>query len=94
MLHNESSKSLLKDYLDYFKAYDYVIKVDVVKIILNKIDDLKSDDIELDDKMYRWKGYLQDKTHQSIKYDKAWNANKKIAFPDMFNADENVAGVL
>ena len=31
---------LLED-LDYFKTYDYVIKADVVKIIVNKIDDLK-----------------------------------------------------
>jgi hypothetical protein len=37
----------VKDDLDYFKAYDYVIKVDVVKIIINKIDDLKSDDTSI-----------------------------------------------
>ena len=65
----------VKEDLDYFKTYDYVIKADVVKIIVNKIDDLKSDDIELDDKTYRWKGVFKDK-HQVIKYDKAWNANK------------------
>ena len=36
----------VKEDLDYFKTYDYVIKADVVKIIVNKIDDLKSGDIE------------------------------------------------
>jgi hypothetical protein len=30
----------VKDYLDYFETYDYVIKADVVQIIINKIDDL------------------------------------------------------
>ena len=29
----------IKDDLDYFEEYDYVIKVDVVQIIINKIDD-------------------------------------------------------
>ena len=66
----------VKDDLEYFKEYDYVIKVDVVQIIINRIDNLKSDDIEIDDKSYRWKGLFKDKTNNVIKYDKAWNANK------------------
>ena len=49
----------VKDDLDYFKEYDYVIKVDVVQIIINRIDNLKSDDIEIDDKSYRWKGLFK-----------------------------------
>ena len=72
----------VKEDLDYFKTYDYVIKADVVKIIVNKIDDLKSDDIELDEKSYRWKGIFKDKTLQSIKYDKAWNANKNYTIKE------------
>jgi hypothetical protein len=30
----------VKDNLEYFKTCDYVIKADVVQIIINKIDDL------------------------------------------------------
>ncbi len=49
----------VKDDLEYFQQYDYVIKADVVQIIINKIDDLKSDDIKLDGKSYKWKGVLK-----------------------------------
>jgi len=79
----------VKEDLDYFKTYDYVIKADVVKIIVNKIDDLKADDIELDAKTYRWKGVFKDKTLQSIKYDKAWNANKNLFQYKAYNMDPN-----
>ncbi len=44
--------------LEYFSGMDYIIKTDVVQIIINKIDGLKSDDVELDDKTYRYKGRL------------------------------------
>ena len=39
----------VKEDLDYFKTYDYVVKADVIKIIVNKIEGLKSDDEELDE---------------------------------------------
>ena len=46
----------VKEDLEYFQQYDYVIKADVVQIIVYRIDNLKSDDIKLDEKSYRWKG--------------------------------------
>ena len=55
----------VKEDLDYFKTYDYVVKADVIKIIVNKIEGLKSDDVELDEKTYRWKGVFKDKTLQT-----------------------------
>ena len=79
----------VKDDLEYFKEYDYVIKVDVVQIIINRIDNLKSDDIELNDKSYRWKGLFKDKTNNVIKYDKAWNANKNLFQYKAYNMDPN-----
>ena len=47
--------------MDYLKSYDYVIKDNVVQIIVNRIDHLKSDDIELVEKSCRWKGYFKGK---------------------------------
>ena len=58
----------VKDDLEYFKEYDYVIKVDVVQIIINRIDNLKSDDIKLDEKSYRWKGFLKVKRENKNEY--------------------------
>ena len=57
----------VKDDLEYYEEYDYVIKADVLNIIVNKIEGLKSDDIELDDKKYRWKGFS--KVKHNNKYD-------------------------
>jgi hypothetical protein len=53
---------------------DYIVKTDVVQIIINKIDGLKSEDVELDDKTYRWKGRFE-RNDKKI-FDKAWIANK------------------
>ena len=81
----------VKDDLKYFEAYDYEIKADVIKIIVNKIEGLKSDDEELDDKKYRWKGFSKvsrDKSY-NIMYDKAWNANKNLFQYKAYSMDPN-----
>jgi hypothetical protein len=50
--------NVVKCDLQYFSGMDYIVKTDVVQIIINQIDGLKSDDVELDDKTYRWKKYI------------------------------------
>ena len=69
--------NIVKWDLEYFSGIDYIVKTDVVQIIINKVDGLKSDDIELDDKTYRWKGRLG--RSNGIIFDKAWNAKKFIS---------------
>ncbi len=69
-------RNVVKSDLQYFSGYDYIVKTDVVQIIINKIDGLKSDDVELDDKTYRYKGRFE--RGNDIVFDKAWNTNKKL----------------
>jgi hypothetical protein len=58
-------KEAIKDDLDYFMGLPYVLKVDVVQVVINKMD--------LEPKTYRYRGAIDRK---EIVYDKAWNANK------------------
>ena len=66
--------------LEYFSGMDYIVKTDVVQIIINKIDGLKSEDVELDDKTYRWKGRFE--RGNDIVFDKftILNGNSSIYF--------------
>ncbi len=73
--------------LEYFSGMDYIVKTDVVQIIINKIDVLKSEDVELDDKTYRWKGRFE--RDDKIIYDKAWNANKNLFQYKAYSMDPN-----
>ncbi len=61
-------KNAIKDDMDYSFSLPYVIKVDVVLAIANKID--------LDSKTYRCRGGIEKK---DIVFDMAWNA-KRIFF--------------
>ena len=79
-------KNEIKDDLDYFMTMPYVLKVDVVKVVINKIDGLKSDNVELNDKTYRYRGAIDKK---EIVYDKAWNANKNLFQYKAYNMDPN-----
>ncbi len=54
-------KNEIKDDLDYFMTLPYVLKVDVVKVVINKIDGLKSENVELNDKTYRYRGAIDKK---------------------------------
>ena len=65
--------------------------VDVVQIIVNRIDNLKSDDIKLDEKSCGWKGFLKVKRENKneLIYDKAWNANKNLFQYKAYNIDPN-----
>ena len=78
--------NIVKWDLEYFSGIDYIVKTDVVQIIINKIDGLKSDDIEIDDKTYRWKGRFE---RGNDIYDKAWNANKNWFQYKAYNMDPN-----
>ena len=60
-------KNEVKDDLDYFMSLPYVLKVDVVQVVINKMD--------LEPKTYRYRGAIDRK---EIVYDKAWNANKNL----------------
>ena len=71
-------KNVIKDDIDYFITFPYVIKVDVVQVIANKID--------LDSKTYRYRGGIEKK---DIVYDKAWNANKNLFQYKAYNMDPN-----
>ena len=70
-----------------FSGIDNIVKTDVVQIIINKIDVLKSDDIEIDDKTYRWKGRFE--RGNDIIFDKAWDANKNLFQYKAYNMDPN-----
>ncbi len=50
-------------------SFPYVLKVDVVKVVLNKIDS--------EPKTYRYRGSIFN-GKDAVKYDKAWNANKNL----------------
>ena len=69
-------KNVIKDDLDYFMSLPYVLKVDVVKVVINKMD--------LETKTYRYRGAIDRK---EIVYDKAWNANKNLFQYKAYNMD-------
>ena len=71
-------KNVIKDDLDYFMSLPYVLKVDVVKVVINKMD--------LETKTYRYRGAIDRK---EIVYDKAWNANKNLFQYKAYNMDPN-----
>ena len=72
-------KNVIKDDIDYFLSMPYVLKVDVVQVIANKID--------LNSKTYRYRGAIDKK--DDIVYDKAWNANKNLFQYKAYNMDPN-----
>jgi hypothetical protein len=49
-------------------SFPYVLKVDIVKVVMNKIDS--------EPKTYRYRGSIFNEK-DAVKYDKTWNANKK-----------------
>ena len=71
-------KEVIKDDLDYFMTLPYVLKVDVVQVVINKMDS--------EPKTYRYKGAIDRK---EIVYDKAWNANKNLFQYKAYNMDPN-----
>ena len=73
-------KEVIKDDLDYFMTLPYVIKVDVVQVVINKMDS--------DPKTYRYRGSILI-GKDAIKYDKAWNANKNLFQYKAYNMDPN-----
>jgi hypothetical protein len=50
-------------------SFPYVLKVDVVKVVLKKIDS--------EPKTYRYRGSILNE-EDTVNYDKAWNANKNL----------------
>ncbi len=58
-----------------------VLKVDVVKVEINKI--------ESEPKTYRYRGSIVTGGKDAVKYDKAWNANKKLFQYKAYNMDPN-----
>jgi hypothetical protein len=71
-------KEVIKDDLDCFMKLPYILKADVVKVVINKIDS--------DPKTYRYRGAIDRK---EIVYDKAWNANKNLFQYKAYNMDPN-----
>ena len=71
-------KNVIKDDLDYFMSLPYVLKVDVVQVVINKMD--------LEPKTYRYRGAIDKK---EIVYDKARNANKNLFQYKAYNMDPN-----
>jgi len=71
-------KEVIKDDLDYFMTLPYVLKVDVVQVVIKKMDS--------EPKTYRYKGAIDRK---EIVYDKAWNANKNLFQYKAYNMDPN-----
>ncbi len=61
-------EEVIKADLDYFMSFPYVLKVDVVKVVINKINS--------EPKTYRYRGSIFTGGKDAVKYDKAWNANK------------------
>ncbi len=61
-------KEVIKEDLDYFMRFPYVLIVDVVQVVINKIDS--------EPKNYRYRGSIVTSGKDPFKYDKAWNANK------------------
>jgi hypothetical protein len=62
-------KEVIKAYLDHFISFPYVFKVDVVNVVINKID---SESIT-----YRYRVSIFNEK-DAVKYDKVWNANKNL----------------
>ena len=79
--------NVVKQDLQYFSGMGYIVKTDIVQIIINKVDGLKLDYIELDDNTYRWKGRFS--RDNGIIFDKAWNANKNFFQYKAYNMDPN-----
>ena len=73
-------KEVIKDDLDYFMTLPYVLKVDVVQVVINRMDS--------DPKTYRYRGSILI-GKDAIKYDKAWNANKNLFQYKAYNMDPN-----
>ena len=71
-------KEVIKEDLDYFVRFPYVLKVDVVQVVINKMDS--------EPKTYRYRGAIDRK---EIVYDKAWNANKNLFQYKAYNMDPN-----
>ncbi len=73
-------KEAIKNDLDYFMSLPYLLKVDVVQVVINKMDS--------DPKPYRYKGSILI-GKDAIKYYKAWNANKKLFQYKAYDMDPN-----
>ena len=78
--------------LKYFINQPYCLKADVVQIIINKLEGLKTDK-KLEDKIYRYKGLFErynytTHTNEMI-FDKAWKAEKNLFQYKAYNMDIN-----
>ena len=78
--------------LQYFISQPYCLKADVVQIIINKLEGLKTDQ-KLEDKIYRYRGLFERynyTTHTNeLIFDKAWKAEIFLFQYKAYNMDIN-----